>query len=99
MKERIAVVTKMPQAKPVIRVIENELYAFQKFVRGYIQAVPASNGKVVICNEEGRINGMEYNCTFEGIDYYGPILVCGADGENFADCPKEFREEIRRHNA
>ena len=67
--------------------VENELRALQQLVGGYIECVYLSPEACVICNEEGRIYGMAHNCVFEGIDYVGPILVVGVDGDEFTDCP------------
>ena len=32
---------------------------------------------------------MEDNCRFLGVDFVGPILVVGVDGEKFTDVPAE----------
>jgi hypothetical protein len=50
---------------------------------------------IVICNEEARLKRLPYNCTIEGKDYtgefdcpfFGPILLVGADGDEFTDVP------------
>lgn len=67
--------------------ISNSLEALQKTVDGYIETVTIEHGLVVICNEEGRINGMKPNVNFCGIDFYGPIAVVGQRGAEFADVP------------
>ena len=41
--------------------IENELSAFQKGVKGYIECIDLPNGATLICNEEGKINGEPLN--------------------------------------
>lgn len=43
---------------------------------------------VLLCNEEGRLRGMPHNLTFLGLDLVGPVLLVGADGEEFADLPE-----------
>ena len=68
-------------------VILNDLHLLQQLVGGYIETVTISTDACVICNEEGRIQGMPHNCSFCGIDFVGPILIVGTDGDDFTDCP------------
>ena len=68
-------------------VIPNELQLMQQLVGGYIETVTIATDACVICNEEGRIQGMPHNCWFCGIEFVGPILIVGIDGDEFNDCP------------
>lgn len=68
-------------------VIPNNLRVMQQLVDGPIEAVTIASDAVVICNEEGRLQGMEPNCNYMGIDFVGPILIVGVDGEEFTDSP------------
>lgn len=77
--------------------IQNDLAALQKYVCGYIEAVTVEPGLVVICNEDGRIFNMAFNCAVCGISFVGPILIVGTDGEEFTDAP-EWAEEFLREN-
>lgn len=43
----------------------------------------------IICNEEGRLIGLEPNCTLLGVHFVGSIVVAGVDGEEFTDLPEE----------
>lgn len=93
------VFVKKPGEKLQYCEIENTLEALQAAVGGYIETVSVicqtlnENGKCiypgvcVICNEEGRLNGMEYNCEFDGVYYYGPILFVGTFDDEFDDFP------------
>ena len=36
--------------------------------------------------------GMPYNCNVCGVDFVGPIVFIGVDGEEFADLPIEFAD-------
>lgn len=87
MKDLINVVVKLPGRRPEPRQIPNTLEELQGFVGGYIETVTLASDCVIICNEEGRINGMKYNCTICGVQLFGPILLCGVDGEEFSDLP------------
>lgn len=65
--------------------IENTLEALQEAVGGYIEADTIFEDLVIVCNEEGRINGLPYNCTLFGAQWFGTLLFCGVDGKKFAD--------------
>ena len=68
--------------------IGKELEDLQKEVGGYIEYVPFVPGVVILCNEEGLLRGMPYNCRLFGHVFVGPVLVVGEDGEEFADLKK-----------
>lgn len=65
--------------------IGKELEDLQKEVGGYIECVPFVPGVVILCNEEGLLRGMPYNCRLFGHVFVGPVLVVGEKGEEFAD--------------
>lgn len=78
--------------------VPNDLHTLQDLVGGYIETVTAGVDPdvVLIVNEEGVIRmDMEYNCAIRcedsmgGFDcpFYGPILLVGADGDEFTDVP------------
>ena len=88
--------------------VSDSLENLQKTVGGYIETVTLDNGVMLICNEEGKIRDMPYNFTlrippqvtmFEVINelfgqckFFGTVIVCGADGDEFADIPIDFNE-------
>ncbi|MBQ9027419.1 MAG: DUF3846 domain-containing protein [Lachnospiraceae bacterium] len=78
--------------------IPNTLKAFQDAVGGYIETVSYRLQKkpiLVICNEEGLLRGLPYNCHIQGQPYVGPIVICGVDGPEFTDVPitlEQFKE-------
>ena len=78
--------------EPVGRLIDidNTLKALQDNVGGYIETVTLASDLVIICNEEGRIKRLPYNCTIAGVDFVGTILAVGVDGEEFCDIPEEL---------
>lgn len=67
--------------------VSNSLENLQRFVGGYIETVTPFTNLVIICNEEGRLRGLPYNCTILGVDFYGDILIAGVKGDEFADIP------------
>ena len=81
------VIYKAPGAPAEVRDIPNELSALQEAVGGYIETVSLASDAVVICNEEGRLMGLPHNTRFVGVDFVGPILIAGVDGEEFCDVP------------
>lgn len=82
---QILVCIKEPGEHPRVEpLFDNTLEALQKAVGGYIETVTIASDLVLICNEEGRINGMPYNVTIAGCDFYGPVLAVGIAGDEFA---------------
>ncbi len=63
---------------------ENTLEAKQRLVGGYIECVYPTNDKsvVFICNEEGKINGLQLNRDIGHDIIAGPFLIVGDDYEN-----------------
>lgn len=86
----ISALIKRPGELPRHVNVSNSLEALQKNVEGYIETVTISDDLVVICNEEGRLHGLPYNCTICGFDFVGPILMVGRDGDEFADLPVKW---------
>lgn len=68
--------------------LPNSLRALQSAVGGRIEAVKFSTTAAIICNAEGRVNGLPYNCSFQGADWYGPVLIVGVKGEEFCSIPE-----------
>ena len=61
MQKKIKVVAVRPRTAPEVIEIENTLEASQKFVGGYIEALPFRiRGKnvLIVCNEEGKLNDL-----------------------------------------
>lgn len=67
--------------------IENTLEALQAEVGGYIEVVTIASDACLVLNEEGAINGMRFNFSIGNYQFFGTVLVCGVDGEEFTDTP------------
>lgn len=67
--------------------IEDDLETLQEMVDGNIEMVTVGQRIVIICNEMGRLRDMDYCCTINGTSFYGPVLICGRDGEVLDDLP------------
>jgi hypothetical protein len=91
MKQKIRAIIKRPEDEiGVITEIDNKLNEFQKIVGGYIETVTLMDEEpqvVIICNEEGRLLDLPYNCTINGVDFVGPIIAVGIEGDDFGDLP------------
>ncbi|MDO4750120.1 MAG: DUF3846 domain-containing protein [Eubacteriales bacterium] len=88
---KISVLIKDPGKKPRHVNIENSLKNLQSTVGGYIETVTISEDAVIICNEEGRLQGLPYCCTICGVDFVGTVVIAGVAGEEFADLPGDFK--------
>lgn len=86
MEEKIRVIIKEPGKAPRYEEIENDLETLQMIVGGYIETVTLYD-IVIICDEEGRLNGKAMNCRLYGQQLCGTIIIAGVDGEEFADVP------------
>lgn len=78
-------------------VIPNELGVMQQLVDGYIETITLLDDLVIICNEEGRINGMKKNFRIDALNdfVFGPALFVGADGEEFCSIKEEHEKLIK----
>ena len=70
--------------------VENDLEAMQALVGGYIEVMPLSGGVVLVCNEEGKIDGSKPNRELKMADgtlldtIRGTFFLCRTEGEEFA---------------
>ena len=87
---KISVIIKHPGQKAYRTNISNTLENLQKTVGGYIETVTAATDLCFICDEEGRVKGKEYNFSFGRIDFVGTVILCGVNGDEFADLPLDF---------
>ena len=92
MTEKIYVITKRPGCPARHVWMSNSLEAFQRAVGGYIEAVSLATDAVIVCNEEGRLMGLEPNCSICGVNFVGDLVLCGVKGEEFADWPMSWEE-------
>lgn len=89
--KKISVIIKEPNKNPRHTYISNTLENLQKIVGGYIETVTLCSDFVIICNEEGNLKGLPYCCNICNVGFVGTVILCGADGEHFADIPLEFQ--------
>ncbi len=87
MDKTIEVIIKEPGKAPYKKEISNKLYDLQKEVGGFIETVTVGSDLVIICNEEGRLIGLPYNCTVLGFDFVGTIIIAGRKRDKFTSTP------------
>lgn len=92
-KERIKSLYKAPGKAPVLIEAENELHALQAVVGGNLEAFTLTTDCCVLCDEEGRLKELPYNCNIANVSFVGPILLVGVDGEEFCDLPVDIQTD------
>ena len=100
-EQYLTVVMAEPGKEARITEIKSDLESMQKAVGGgYIEAIyPFSDGACIICNDEGKFNGMKANRTLYGeqkqiVDViYGPFFVCEAGETDFKSLSPEKQKK------
>lgn len=104
-RDEITVLRIEPRKAPSVAVIENNLKSFQKEVGGYIEEIaPFPDPVAIICNEEGKIDGLPLNRAIKNEDgdivdvIAGTFLVvgCNPDESNFTSLSDELIEKYRK---
>ena len=91
-----------PMKAPYEKEINPGLESLQHEVGGWIEAMGLDDDSCIICNEEGKINGMELNRAIK--DEHGRIadiiagtfLVVGSGEENFDSLTPEQIEKYKK---
>jgi hypothetical protein len=86
------IIIKEPGCSPRRIVVPNDLKTLQNFVDGYIETVTFEHDWTVICNENGKLINLPFNCKIYGASFYGTILFVGIKGEDFTDCPLKIED-------
>lgn len=101
-KEKISVIFVEPNKYPKMIEIENTLEAMQEIVVGYIEEyMPFEDEVAIVCNEEGKVNGLPLNRAVYGKDKEILDIIAGkffiayapAEAENFQNMPKELADK------
>ena len=95
--EKIKVLVKRPDEHCVLKEIPNTLEAFQLIVGGWIEVIPMDelgrDGIICVCNEDGKLLGLEPNLFANGDTIVGTVVLCGQNGDEFADFPFDPYED------
>lgn len=98
---KIKVIILEPNKEAYLGEIENDLSGMQQVVGGYIQAIyPFEEEVALVCNEEGKINGMPLNRALfdENSKVYdiiaGTAFLCDCSTDNFKSLSKKHQEKF-----
>lgn len=72
-----------PQKAPFEKKINNDLEGIQGEVEGLFECIYLDDNCILVCNEEGKLNGMELNRRVGNDIIAGPFFIAGdnCDGE------------------
>lgn len=82
-EKEIRILVVEPFKLPYELTVPNTLEAQQKLVGGHIEAIyPFDNKTVLICNEEGKLLGLQLNRKIGNDIVAGTFFICGANNRN-----------------
>lgn len=86
---KIQVIRKEVGFEPEMIEIDNSIEALREQVGGYIEIIGSyvCDGNFVV-NEDGKINGLPYNCSIEGHRFHGTVIYIGPLTGDFMDADK-----------
>lgn len=94
--ETIKVLLIKPNEHPVVTEIGNTLEDLQNCVGGFIQMVMLSETAAIICNDEGKLNGLDANRRFYNDVIVGDFIIVGIDDEDTVSLSDEDIEEYKK---
>ena len=99
--ETMKVLVVEPEKEPYVKEISSGLSSLQKEVGGYIEAVyPFEDPVAIICNEEGKLEGLPLNRALRDEDGHvydiiaGTFLIAGLSEDNFCSLDDEQIEKF-----
>ena len=88
---------------PEVKDIDPGLASLQHEVEGWIEATyPFEDPVAIICNEEGKLNGMEFNRAIRDENgevreiIAGPFLIVGLGEEDFTSLSEDMVQKYKR---
>lgn len=92
-----------PYQLPEVKEIDSGLSSLQHEVEGWIEATyPFEDPVAIICNEEGKLKGMEYNRAIRDENgevreiIAGPFLIVGLGEEDFTSLSEDMVQKYKR---
>lgn len=102
--EKMTVLVVEPMKEPYTKEISPGLSSLQHEVDGYIQAIyPYEDSVAIVCNEEGKLEGMPLNRGLRDEDgelydvVAGTFLVVGLSEEDFSSLPPDMIHKYTEH--
>ena len=74
---------------PRIIDVPDTLESLQNLVGGCIEVVPLTAHVVLVCNETGKLDGLDPNPFMGMPDLVGDWFICGVSGEDFCSLSKD----------
>ena len=81
MQNEIKVVIVEPHKNPTITTIKTKLENLQEAVGGLIEIIDIEDDVCILCNEEGKLIGLEGNRRLSDDILVGTFFVCGSNDE------------------
>mgnify|MGYP003292857525 CR=1 FL=1 len=81
MQNEIKVVMVEPHKNPTITTLKNKLENLQEAVGGLIEFINIEDNVCILCNEEGKLIGLEGNRKVGNDILVGTFYVCGSNNE------------------
>lgn len=81
MQTKIKVVMVEPHKNPTITTIKTKLENLQEAVGGLIEIINIEDNVCILCNEEGKLIGLEGNRRLADDIIVGTFYVCGSNDE------------------
>jgi hypothetical protein len=95
-----------PGKQPEEMEVKNELETMQDIVGGYIEAIyPFDDPIALVCNEEGKIEGLPPNRMLYSKDgraydvIVGTFFVCGLGKEDFVSLSQDLIDKYKKYFA
>ena len=81
MRNEIKVVIVEPHKNPTITTIKTKLENLQEAVGGLFEIIDIEDNACILCNEEGKLSGLEGNRALGEDILVGTFYVCGSNNE------------------
>ncbi len=95
----ITIVTKEPGKEAYSKKIMDELGEYHLIIGGTLESVSFDKNQILLCDDEGKLKGLEPNLLVPGDVIVGPVIVVGTEGEEFRSLtPEEVTKAIKRLN-
>ena len=78
--EELTVLKAAPGCRPEAVTVPNTLQAMQEMVGGLIQVIGLDHGICLVCNDEGKLMGLEGNRRLGDDIIAGPFFLVGENG-------------------
>lgn len=75
----IRVILVEPDKEPYVREISNSLNSFQNIVGGLIEYINLENNVDIICNDEGKMMGFDFNRIIKNDVIAGNFIIAGVN--------------------